>query len=456
MSQIEAPVIVIFGITGDLSKRKLLPALYHLLSQELLPAETKIVGISRHALTVEELLSTVELCVLEKDKICDPEGLARVNAALQTHQLDPDNSGDYTALAQLLDSFDNNRRRNRLFYMAVPSSAYSPIVQHLADAGLNDERSRLLLEKPFGYDLASAEQLIKVVDHSFSERQVYRIDHYLAKETAQNLLTFRMHNPIFASLWSGEHVKQVHIRATETIGVEGRANFYEQTGALRDFVQSHLMQLLSITLMDLPADMSSAAIHASKQRFFDHLLPADPNQAVRGQYESYKLEVNNPDSTIETYARLKLKHDSDQWRDTEIILETGKAMSQKTTEITLSFKTPHERRRNALTFVLQPDEGISLDLVVKAPGFENQMHHTALDFHYQSSYYQSSFTGQHIDAYERVLIDAIRGDQSLFASDRDVLATWRVLQPVLDAWQASNHDLAVYPVGSNGPQIYDN
>lgn len=443
----DAPVIVIFGVTGNLSKRKLLPALYHLFRQELLPEETRVVGISRHPLKAEELLDTVELCVLEKDNVCDPEGLRRVSAALQTHQLDPERPEDFQKLRELLDSFDGEGKRGRLFYMSIPSSAYPPIISNLAAASLNESRNRLLLEKPFGYDLTSAEDLIKLLSEDFQESQIYRIDHYLAKETAQNLLAFRLHNPIFVPIWSCEHIQRVHVRAFETIGIEGRAGFYEQTGALRDFVQSHLMQLLSITMMDVPADMDSRSIHESKQRFLEGLKPAEPGEAVRGQYESYREEVGNPDSYVETYAALRLKHDDKRWKDTEILLETGKALGSKTTDITVEFKTPHERRRNSLVFRIQPDEGISLDLVVKEPGFTDRMEHAALGFRYHDTFRDR----QHIDAYERVLMDAVRGDRSLFASDREVLSTWRVLQPVLESWRKSGDGLVGYPVGSKGP-----
>jgi glucose-6-phosphate 1-dehydrogenase len=444
---VPAPVIVIFGITGDLSKRKLLPALYHLLSQELLPEDTKIVGISRRPLTPEELLSTVELCVLEKDNVCDPVGLKRVEAAIQTYQLDPGKPEDFRRLSELLASFDGHTKRKRLFYMSIPASAYPPIINNLAAAGLNEERNRLLLEKPFGYDLTSAEKLIDVLSKDFHESQIYRIDHYLAKETAQNLLAFRLHNPIFIPLWNSEHIQHVHIRALETINIEGRKDFYERTGALRDFIQSHLMQLLSITMMDVPADMSSQAIHAAKQSFLEQLLPADPAQAVRGQYDSYRQEVGKPDSNVETYASLRLRHGSERWQHTGIQLETGKAMDKKTTDIIVEFKTPHERRRNSLIFRIQPGEGISLDLVAKEPGFDDRMHHAALDFRYQETFKDK----QHIDAYERVLMDAVRGDQSLFASDREVLATWRVLQPVIEAWAADGKGLMTYEAGSGGP-----
>lgn len=442
-----APVIVIFGVTGNLSKRKLLPALYHLLSQELLPEDTKIIGISRKPLTPKELLSTVELCVLEKDNVCDPVGLKRVEAAIQTHQLDPEVPADFTRLSELLDTFDAAGKRTRLFYMSIPAAAYPPIVKNLAGAGLNKEQNRLLLEKPFGYDLASAQQLIELLAGDFSESQIYRIDHYLAKETAQNLLAFRLHNPIFVPLWNCEHIRRIHIRAFETIGIEGRAAFYEQTGALRDFIQSHLMQLLSITMMDVPTDMASQAIHQSKQSFLEQLQPADPARAVRGQYEGYREEVNNPKSNVETYASLHLTHSAERWQDTDILLETGKAMGSKTTDITVEFKTPHERRRNSLVFRIQPGEGISLDLVAKEPGFEDRMHHAALNFKYQEAFKDK----QHIDAYERVLMDAVRGDQSLFASDREVLATWRVLQPLITAWADSDEGLMTYARGSGGP-----
>lgn len=443
----QAPIIVIFGVTGNLSKRKLLPALYHLLRQGLLPKNTRVIGISRRPLTTEELLSTVELCVLEKDGVCDPAGLELVKSAVQTLQLNPDSPKDFQALSELLDSLDGHTKRNRLFYMSIPAAAYPPIIQNLAVAGLSKERNRLLLEKPFGYSLESAEKLIDLLSKDFQEEQIYRIDHYLAKETAQNLLAFRLHNPIFLPLWNAEHIQHVHVRATETIGIEGRAAFYEQTGAVRDFIQSHLMQLLAITMMDVPADMSSQAIHAAKQRFLEDLAPADAAEAIRAQYVGYRHEVDNNNSAVETYAALRLKHTAERWQGTDILLETGKAMGRKTTDITVEFKTPHERRRNSLIFRIQPDEGISLDLVVKEPGLEDRMHHAALDFRYHDTFHDR----QHIDAYERVLMDAVRGDRSLFASDREVLATWRTLQPVLDAWENSSHGLLTYEPGSEGP-----
>jgi glucose-6-phosphate 1-dehydrogenase len=439
-----SPIIVIYGITGDLSRRKLLPALYHLLAQELLSDETKIIGTSRRDLSVDDLLKTVELCVLEADNKCDPVVMAKVRKCIQTQKLDPSKDADFETLKKTLEEIDSNRKREWLFYMSVPSSAYAPIVNSLAKHNMNTPNARVLLEKPFGYDVKSAEELIAQLNKDFVEDQIYRIDHYLAKETAQNILAFRIHNPIFKPLWNTEHIKSVRVRAYESIGIENRADFYEQTGALRDLIQSHLMQLLSITLMDLPDDMNSDAIHEKKEKFLKSLKPADPKLAYRAQYDKYKEEVKNPKSNIETFAKVVLKHDSFEWRETDMILETGKDLDEHITEVTVDFNTPHERQRNNLKFRIQPSEGISLDLVVKRPGLGNQMEHTSLAFDYKRT-----FNSEHyLDAYERVLMDAVNGDQSLFSSDQEVLATWRVLQPILEKWKDNSDGMDIYKVGT--------
>ncbi|HET9098532.1 MAG TPA: glucose-6-phosphate dehydrogenase [Candidatus Saccharimonadales bacterium] len=441
------PILVIFGITGDLSKRKLLPALYHLLRTGSISPATKIIGTSRHDLTTDEVVDTFEASILAADKECDPATIELIRNSLRTIKLDPSIDEDYQLLVSLLEKCDEGKKRDRIFYMSVPSTAFGPIIQQLAKVGLNDSRSKILIEKPFGYDVDSAAKLIETINTGFNEEQVYRIDHYLAKETAQNLLAFRMHNPIFKPLWNHEHIRSIHIRALESIGIEGRANFYEQTGALRDLIQSHLMQLLSITLMDLPEDMDSKDIHQAKQVFFEGLLPATTTDALRGQYASYKEEVSNPDSFVETYCRIRLRHSSERWDGVELILETGKGMNEKTTDITIEFRTPGVRRRNNLVFRIQPNEGISLDLIVKEPGLEDKMTHEALDLRYDTVFRDY----MHVDAYERVLMDVIRGDQSLFASAAEVMSTWKVLQPLIDAWNQNGEDLKIYASGSKGP-----
>lgn len=443
--QSSAPVIVIFGITGDLSKRKLLPALYHLLTQGVLSAETRIIGTSRRAIDTDELLQQVELCILDATGECDAEGLKKTRDALEIIQLDPSNDDDYSTLATTLDNYDEHEKRDRMFYMALPPEAYAPIVEQLGAHKLNDTRTRLLVEKPFGQDVASAEALTETMNQNFEEAQIYRIDHYLAKETAQNLLAFRMQNPIFSSLWNSEHIEKIHIKASEAIGIENRINFYEKTGALRDLIQSHLIQLLAVVMMEQPPDTTSESIHEGKQVFLRSIEPADPVKADRAQYEGYTEETDSAKSYTETYARVELVSRAIRWADTQIILETGKALDEKLTEVVVHFKHPHVAMRNQLRFRIQPDEGISLDLAVKKPGFDDDMQATQLNFSYHDSFKDDVYP----DAYERVIMDAVRADQSLFTSSQELHYAWNIVQPILDAWAHDGEGLHTYPKGTN-------
>jgi glucose-6-phosphate 1-dehydrogenase len=438
------PVIVIFGITGDLSKRKLLPALYDLFKENILHQDTKIIGTSRHELDKSNILESENIASLEPNKQADPEIIEKLNKAFSTIQIDPEKDADYEKLKSRLDEFDNFGKRQRLFYMSIPSSAYEPIVKRLGSHGLNDERSRVLLEKPFGHDLKSAEESIEAVHQVFKENQIYRIDHYLAKETAQNLISFRANNPIFADIWNGQHIKSVHVRQFETLDIEGRKDFYEQTGALRDVIQSHLMQLLAVTLMGSASIKSAEEIHASKQTFLDALQPADPSLAVRAQYDGYKQAVGNPESFVETYAKFTLKGGG-EWSNTQIIIEHGKAMYESVADITIEFVSGStSEASNKLVFEVQPNEGINLSLQVKQPGLDEEIKQESLDFRYRDG-----FEGLKIyDAYEKVIVDAIEGDQSLFASDEEVLASWRAVEPVVELWNASGEGLKAYAANS--------
>lgn len=436
-----APVIIIFGISGDLASRKLLPALYHLMNHGYLDADTKIVGVSRHELTVDELLTKVELCILEKHGVCDPRGVEAMRQAMSIVILPEDS---FAGLASSLDTFDKDVQRDRLFYLSIPPKAYESTTKRLAEAGLNDQRSRLLVEKPIGHDTASAQQLINTMGQYFEESQIYRIDHYLAKETAQNLLAFRRYNPIFSMLWGDHAIESIHVRASETIGVENRIDFYEHTGALRDVIQGHLLQILSLTMMDQPDEDSSEAIHEAKAVFLESLVPADPLSAIRGQYKGYLEEAHNADSIVETYARIELRSTLPQWDNTKIILETGKALAVKSNDITVQFHRKGEHEYNRLTFFLQPEEAIRLDLVVKKPGFDTQLQHTKLNFTYDNEFAAEDLNP---DAYERVIMDAIRADQSLFASQREVIASWKAVEPLLKAWSQHGEGLYRYNKG---------
>lgn len=463
ITTLQPAIIVIFGITGDLAQKKLLPALYHLFKGNLLHEKTIILGVSRRAVTAEELLDKVELCVNEIDKVCDPAALARVRQQLRMHQMNLTDGADYHKLHDLLDHLETEHGvcMNRLYYLSIPPQTYGPIVKHLGKSGLNTScmhgraMTRLLVEKPFGYDLASAHQLIDTTANWFGEDQLYRIDHYLAKETVQNILAFRMYNPLFAAVWDNLHIVSVEITAAEQIGVEGRAEFYDNIGALRDFIQSHLLQLLAIITMELPTDLESDTIHASKLKLLQQISAIRPAEvaakAVRGQYQSYRHEVDKPDSQTETYAAIHLQIENPRWKDVPILLQTGKALAEKRTDARIVFadKAAAAERSNELIFRIQPDEGISLDLRAKKPGFGDELQAVVMDFNYQQSFDDHG----HPNAYERVLVDAVRGDHTLFSTSQEVVAAWQVVEAVVQAWSRDNYGsrLISYPVGAQLP-----
>lgn len=452
--KLEPAILVIFGITGDLAQRKLLPALYHLFKDKLLDEHTEIVGLSRRSMTAEELLSTVELCVLEQDNVCDPDVMKEIRTKLRMVSMNPAEPNDYHTLLDVLDDIEDKHGvcMNRLYYLAIPPSVYSTVINNLGRHKLNgscrhgNAKSRLLVEKPFGYDIVTAKELIRETNAYFHEDQVYRIDHYLAKESAQNILTFRQHNPMFLNSWNGKSISRIDVIAHEKIGVEGRATFYDQVGALRDIVQSHLLQLLALVMVDTPKVEGSIGLHSAKASLLDSLSPVDPTAAIRGQYEGYQDEVMNSSSLTETYVKLELKSNLKQWQGTVIGLETGKAMSGKKTEIHLEF-VDSSPSSNVLTFRIQPNEGIDLQLTAKKPGFDHVLQKVTMDFSYRGVFDEPS----HPDAYERVLVDAVRGDHSLFATSDEVLASWRALQPILDYWQNSTN-LILYRQGAVNPE----
>lgn len=451
---LEPAILVIFGITGDLAQRKLLPSLYHLLKDKLLHEDTEIVGLSRRNISVEQLLEKVELCVLEQDNVCDPDVLHEIRRKLHMLNLNPGEPDDYTQLLSTLNDIEDKHGvcMNRLYYLSVPPSVYGAVIRNLGEHNLNGScqhntaKTRLLVEKPFGYDLVTATELIAGTKKYFNEEQVFRIDHYLAKESAQNILTFRRHNPVFRSSWDGAHIRRIDVIAHEKIGVEGRASFYDQVGALRDIVQSHLLQLLALTMIETSEDDEEVALHAAKQRLLTSLRPVDVAKTIRGQYDGYRAEVSSPASLTETFVRLELASNLPQWQGTVIGLETGKALAAKKTEICIVFTDSADATGapNELTFRIQSNEGIDLQLTAKKPGFSRTLQRVSMDFSYRGAFDEPS----HPDAYERVLVDAVRGDHSLFATSSEVIASWEALQPVLDYWQNSS-EIITYPVGAS-------
>lgn len=452
-SPLTSGLLVIFGITGDLSRRYLLPALTDLAAQNLLPEHFEIIGTTRRHISAEEVLDKVSA-----------DANAQLAGRLRIVQMDPTVEADYHALKANLDRIEDERGvcLNRLFYLSIPPSTYGPVVDLLGASGLNsgcqhgEADSRVMIEKPFGYDLESARELIARLKQSFAESQIYRIDHYLAKETAQNILVFRFANPIFEAIWDSSNIQEINITASETIGVEGRAAFYETTGALRDIIQNHLLQLLAITTMEKPKVLESTYIHEEKMRLMKAIRPIKANEipsaTVRGQYRGYRDEVGNPDSITETFARVHLSIEHDRWRDVKIVLQTGKSLDKKSTEITIKFARKGFAAPNTLCFRIQPDEGIDIDLQAKKPGLDNQTEQVEMAFSYAESFGIKSQP----NAYERVLMDGIRGDQTLFATSDEVIASWEVVENVVQEWSKNADGLIVYEPGSSAQSFPDN
>lgn len=457
MRATEPTIFVIFGVTGNLARKKLMPALYHLLKDNLLHEHTEIVGVSRHKLDIDEILNNMELCVLEDDKVCDPNVIAAFKKHLKVVQLNTVKAEDYDALLKTLNAIEDKHGMcmNRLYYLSIPPQVYEPVIENLGKRHLNEGcphhkgESRLLVEKPFGYDLTSAQELIKNTSKYFRENQVFRIDHYLAKETAQNILVFREQNPIFSQEWNSKHISAIDLAFREKIGVEGRREFYDNVGALRDVVQNHLMQLLALVTTELPHGASSAALHQAKKALLSSVQSVNMQKdtVIRGQYEGYQDEVENPGSTTETYVRLPLHIENKRWHGVRVTMTAGKALAEKETSITVTFGRGDIAHTNRLHFRIQPNEGIGVELTAKMPGFDNQTQEVLMDFSYNGSFGDP----EHPDAYERVIVDAVKGDQTLFATSDEVIESWRIIQPVLDAWSMSSDMPTTYKPGSAGP-----
>lgn len=415
--------LLIFGITGDLSVRKLLPAL-DAIDQSGECGELEIIGVSRREVDVAALLESARA--------------ERLTAKTSVFSMDVARAEDYARLKEFVALGDDEQL---LVYLSVPPNAATQIVDFLGEAGLNAPNVKLLFEKPFGRDYISATEVIARTARYYDEAQIYRIDHYLAKEMAQNIVALRGGNALFGHIWSGAAIEKIEIVALETIGIENRRDFYEQTGALRDVVQGHLLQLLALTLMEIPDNFDWDKLPALRLKALENLLPADPTQAGRAQYDSYQKEVENPGSLTETFAAVKLSTTSPQWKNVPITLVTGKAMDQKTTEIRIDLRKTHDAQSNRLTLKIQPDEGVQIELFTKKPGYDRAFETQKLAFSYPENAVLP-------DAYEHVLVDAIRSRKSLFASSDEVLRSWQLLQPLLDAWEMDNRPLTTYPKGS--------
>jgi glucose-6-phosphate 1-dehydrogenase len=476
----EPLALVIFGATGDLTHRMLIPAVYSLAANNLLPDKLAIVGFGRSDRDDDEFRNGLREAVADSGKRLREEIWNRFACCITYVQGRYDDEDSFGELAQTLERIDQQAGTDghRLFYLATPPNVYADIVHNLGAAGLNKSASqngwaRLIVEKPFGRDLETARQLDRSIHQAFDESQVFRIDHYLGKETVQNIFVLRFVNGIFEPLWNRNYVDHVQITAAESIGVEGRGGYYENAGAIRDMMQSHLIQLLTLTAMEPPSTFTADRVRDEKVKVLDALHFADDDvsrSAVRGQYERGMLNGrvvpgyhDEKDvaltSCTETYVAAKLMVDNWRWAGVPFYLRTGKRLPKRVSEIAIEFRrAPHmflpggsKRRpsRNVLVARIQPDDGLALRLDVKVPGPGVRVRPVDMSFLYKEAFDDSS-----PEAYERLLLDAMRGDSTLFARSDEVDAAWQLITPLLDTEQ-DDHPVATYPAGSWGPPEAD-
>lgn len=478
--------IVIFGASGDLTDRKLIPALYYLARERLLPAGCSVIGCSRTAYTNQQYRERVRKAVVTHLNLPNGKDPILESFVNNTYYL-TDNFGEaaaYQQLGALCGRLDKEGKTggNRLFYLATPPSFFPVIIHHLGATGLakptDPDRSwtRVVIEKPFGRDLDSARSLNRTVNRVFKEEQIYRIDHYLGKETVQNLLVFRFANGIFEPIWNRRYIDHVQIAVAEALGVENRGSYYEESGLLRDMIQNHVLQLLSLVAMEPPASFGARAVRDEKAKVLRSLRPIPLERmnefVVRGQYAkgfaegkevpAYRSEPNvSPTSATDTFSALKLYVDNWRWADVPFYLRSGKRLAKRVSEITIQFRrVPHMAFQgggsdaiepNVLSLRIQPDEGISLKFSAKVPGTTPQIRPVKMDFRYGESFGASPPT-----AYETLLLDCMLGDSTLFNRDDAVELSWELVDPILDRWkQDGNKGLTFYQAGSWGPAEAD-
>jgi glucose-6-phosphate 1-dehydrogenase len=475
----EPCVMVIFGASGDLTKRKLLPAVYTLYRERLVPPNFSVVGFSRTEMSDDEFRSRMRQAAEEFGGPVDTTTWNEFAQGLRYIGAHPHHPEEYKKLVGVLEELNRGRGTgdNRVFYLAVPPSSFSPIVKNLQSAGLEHSEhgwARVIIEKPFGHDLESAKALNRELTEVFREEQIYRIDHYLGKETVQNLLVFRFANGIFEPIWNRRYVDNVQITAAETLGVENRAAYYEEAGALRDMVQNHVLQLLSMTAMEPPVSFDAQAVRAEKLKVLRAIRPLCGGDtlhcAVRGQYGpgqiggqrvvGYRQEPGvNPNSNTETFAALKFQIENWRWANVPFYLRAGKRMAKQVTEIAVQFKQPPLRlfegsralSPNLIVMRIQPDEGIALRFSAKQPGPATHVRDVNMEFRYSTAFGMAS-----ANAYERLLLDCMLGDPTLFASDGFVEQGWSLLTPILEAWKSNPAtDFPNYAAGSWGPDAAD-
>jgi glucose-6-phosphate 1-dehydrogenase len=482
MSSVPPCAVVLFGASGDLAKRKIIPALYEMARLKLLPEQFALIGYSRtemdDAAYRKDCHSAIEK--FARTKPIDQEVLKRLESCLYYHPGDYSDQASYAALAKKLSDVDEKHGTggDRLFYLSTPPSTFEPIIKGLGEntktlGGAGGKGwQRIIIEKPFGRDLASAKELNSLLHRSFAEEQVFRIDHYLGKETVQNLMVMRFANAIFEPIWNYKYIDHVQITVSETLGVGSRGGYYDKSGATRDMVQNHMFQLMALCAMEPPTALDAISIRDEKVKVFRSIRPIRPGSVddftVRGQYTAgsangettggYLKEKDVPaGSTTETFSAMKLYIDNWRWSGTPFYLRTGKFLPQKLSEILVRFRSPpltlFQKQcespvfPNDLVIRVQPEEGIGLRMNGKVPGGAMQIKPVRLDFQYKTT-----FNVEPPEAYERLIHDAMVGDQTLFIRGDEAEAAWAVIDPVETAWQKSSRKPEPYEPGTWGPR----
>jgi glucose-6-phosphate 1-dehydrogenase len=470
----EPCVLTIFGASGDLTQRKLFPALYALAVRDLLPESFGIVGVARSRLPTEDFLRRMREAVEEHGR--DPlkeDVWEELAAGVRYVAMDFKDEDGWQALEDALEDLDEARgtNGNRVYYLAVPPSAFEPIVGQIGRRRSSAGWTRLIIEKPFGRDQASARRLNEAIAESFTEDEVFRIDHYLGKETVQNMLVLRFANGIFEPVWNRQFIDHVQITVGESVGVEGRVQFYEEAGAIRDIVQNHLLQLVALTAMEPPIGFDAEWVRTEKVKVLRSVHTPGPKHIVRGQYgpgflegkavPGYREEAGiAPDSTTETYVAGKLFVDNWRWADTPFYFRTGKRMPKRETTIAIQFKRapkpPFEPasedalRPNVLLLHIQPDEGVSLAIGAKVPGQGMAIRTVHMDF-----LYGGAFRAGLPEAYERLILDCLLGDTTLFMRADEVEEQWAIVDAIVAAWHRDRPNFPNYAAGTRGPLASD-
>jgi len=481
-----ACVTAIFGASGDLTKRKLIPALYNLALENRLPERFAVVGYARSAMNDDGFRKKMRDAVREFSRtgLKDEAVWEKFAATLFYIQGGYDDSDGYRRLKEFIDNFDRAGRvlPARVLYLATPPEIYGEVVGRISAAGLapreavREPRIRVIIEKPFGVDLQTAQELNRRVHEALDERQVYRIDHYLGKETVQNIMVFRFANAVFEPVWNRRYVDHVQITAAESVGVEGRGGYYEEAGVVRDMFQNHLLQLLCLTAMEPPVGLSADAVRDEKGKLLRSVRPIAPEEvaaaAIRGQYAAGRIGGSKAagyrqepgvaeDSATVTYAAIKFFIDNWRWEGVPFYLRSGKRMAQRVTEVAIQFKRPPlllfkasvvgEVSPNVLVMRIQPDEGVSLRFEVKSPGAEMAVKPLSLDFKYEQAFGSSP-----PEAYETLLEDCLEGDSTLFTRHDWVESAWSLMDPIIQVWNLSKpKNFPNYDAGSWGPSEAD-